>query len=181
MLNIVTGSKNKFLDLEAALTPIEVTHTVMELDEIQSLDGKMVIEHKLRQALGKNPVGEFIIDDRSLSIEGLGGLPGTLVKWFLETVGVEGIYNFTKSSNSKKATARAWVGYSDGRGELHYFLGEVEGQIVEPRGELDYGWGPIFLPNGSSRTFGEMDKTEKAKFSHFGKALEQFKNYYLNK
>lgn len=181
MLNIVTGSKNKFLDLQSALAPIEVVHTEMELDEIQSLDGKVVIEHKLNQAHKKNPEGEFIIDDRSLSIDGLGGLPGTLVKWFLETVGAEGIYEMTKNANSSKAVARAWVGYSDKAGNLHYFLGEVEGEIVAPRGDLDYGWGPIFMPKGSTKTFGEMDKVEKASFSHYGKALEQFKNYYLNK
>lgn len=181
MLTIVTGNLNKFKDLEAALAPTPVAHVEMDLDEIQELNPELVIEHKLKQAHAKNVGIEFLIDDRSLSVEGLGGLPGTFVKWFLETVGAEGIYSMAKNSKSMRAEARAWVGYASESGELHFFEGVVPGTIVEPRGNLDYGWGPIFLPDGSSKTFGEMDKAEKAKWSHYGKALEKFKEYYETK
>ena len=178
MLTILTGNKNKFLDLQSALSPMEVELLGLELDEIQSLRPQVVIEHKLHQAHLQAPGKEFLIDDRSLSIEGLAGLPGTFVKWFLETVGVDGIYTMAKNSASMKAVARAWVGYCSAAGEYHYFLGEVEGTIVAPRGDLDYGWGPLFLPEGSKKTFGEMTKQEKAGWSHYGRALEKFTVFY---
>ncbi len=198
MLTIITGNKNKFEDLRVALAPMQVTHMSLDLDEIQALDPKQIIEHKLRQAHLQVPNTEFLIDDRSLSVEGLNGLPGPFVKWFLETVGAEGIYRMAKAAstslpsghlsfqgeknndNAMKATARAWVGYCSSGGEYHFFEGVVPGIIVPVRGELDYGWGPIFQPEGSGKTFGEMTKAEKAPWSHYGKALEKFKEFYVN-
>lgn len=45
---------------------------------------------------------------------------------------------------------------------VEYFRGEAEGQLVwPPRGELGFGYDPVFLPNGHDRTFGEMTSEEK--------------------
>lgn len=47
-------------------------------------------------------------------------------------------------------------------GETHLYRGEVHGQIVwPPRGDLGFGYDPIFLPDGIDRTFGEMMSAEK--------------------
>jgi XTP/dITP diphosphohydrolase len=47
-------------------------------------------------------------------------------------------------------------------GELQSFEGKVFGEIVfPPRGNLGFGYDPIFLPDGFSRTFGEMTGQEK--------------------
>ncbi|MDH5797820.1 MAG: non-canonical purine NTP pyrophosphatase, partial [Paracoccaceae bacterium] len=43
----------------------------------------------------------------------------------------------------------------------------VEGRLVWPmRGDLGFGFDPIFLPTGESQTFGEMDPTKKHSMSH---------------
>lgn len=181
MLTIVTSSKNKYLDISHALAPIPTVWLQRDLEEIQSLDPKQVIEHKLQQARLGLPNSEFLIDDRSLAVECLGGLPGTFVKYFLETLGAEGIYKITEAFENKQAQARCFVGYCSKTGELSYFLGEVDGSITSPRGTLDYGWGPIFKPKGHTKTLGEMDRSEKKLWSHYAKALEKFKNYYLEK
>lgn len=39
--------------------------------------------------------------------------------------------------------------------------GKVFGQLVEPRGTLGFGYDPMFLPDGHTRTFGEMSADEK--------------------
>ena len=45
---------------------------------------------------------------------------------------------------------------------VEYFRGEAEGQLIwPPRGELGFGYDPVFLPNGHDRTFGEMTSDEK--------------------
>lgn len=47
-------------------------------------------------------------------------------------------------------------------GTADYYRGEVEGQLVwPPRGELGFGFDPVFLPDGYEKTFGEMTAEEK--------------------
>ncbi len=59
-------------------------------------------------------------------------------------------------------------------GEEIQFEGIVEGTITEEkRGSRGFGYDPIFLPNGSERTFAEMDITEKNKISHRGIAVKK--------
>ncbi|NRB30898.1 MAG: RdgB/HAM1 family non-canonical purine NTP pyrophosphatase [Rhizobiaceae bacterium] len=47
-------------------------------------------------------------------------------------------------------------------GHAEYFRGEAHGQLVwPPRGELGFGYDPVFQPDGHARTFGEMSAEEK--------------------
>ena len=47
-------------------------------------------------------------------------------------------------------------------GEAEYYRGEAEGTLVwPPRGELGFGYDPVFLPDGFDKTFGEMSAEEK--------------------
>lgn len=63
------------------------------------------------------------------------------------------------------ARAKVIIGYSKSKDEVHFFEGEVKGRIVEPRGDGGFGWNPLFLPDGYSKTFGEMSRAEKNKIS----------------
>ena len=59
-------------------------------------------------------------------------------------------------------------------GETHFFTGTCPGTIeMAPRGSGGFGYDPIFRPDGSSTTFGEMDLVEKNRFSHRKKAVHQ--------
>ncbi|MES1221011.1 MAG: RdgB/HAM1 family non-canonical purine NTP pyrophosphatase [Bacteroidota bacterium] len=52
------------------------------------------------------------------------------------------------------------------------FEGICEGKIIEQRkGDLGFGYDPIFVPDGSDRTFAEMSQEEKIHFSHRTKAV----------
>jgi non-canonical purine NTP pyrophosphatase (RdgB/HAM1 family) len=82
--------------------------------------------------------------------------------------------------NNFQAEAKATIGYSDGK-EILFFEGIVRGKVVEEKGESDFGWDPIFQPEGFSKTFAEMAPEEKNKISHRGKAVRAFKEYYLTK
>ena len=68
-------------------------------------------------------------------------------------------------------------------GETHLFRGEVDGQMVwPPRGDLGFGYDPVFLPDGLERTFGEMMSAEKhawkpgqaTALSHRARAFQKF-------
>lgn len=59
-------------------------------------------------------------------------------------------------------------------GKTYYFEGICEGIIaLSPRGSQGFGYDPLFIPNGSTYTFAEMDILEKSKFSHRKKALDK--------
>jgi XTP/dITP diphosphohydrolase len=50
--------------------------------------------------------------------------------------------------------------------------GEVRGRLIrEPRGENGFGYDPIFVPEGATRTTAEMDPAEKDAISHRGRAF----------
>jgi XTP/dITP diphosphohydrolase len=50
----------------------------------------------------------------------------------------------------------------------------VPGEILEkPRGNMGFGYDPVFLPEGYSKTFAEMDMAEKNSISHRARALEK--------
>lgn len=75
-------------------------------------------------------------------------------------------------------------------GEAEYFRGEVHGTLVwPPRGELGFGYDPVFLPDGYDRTFGEMSSEEKHGWkpgdehalSHRARAFQLFANARLSK
>jgi len=59
-------------------------------------------------------------------------------------------------------------------GDQHIFEGIVNGQIIsEKRGTNGFGYDPIFIPENETRTFAEIELTEKNKFSHRARALEK--------
>jgi XTP/dITP diphosphohydrolase len=75
---------------------------------------------------------------------------------------------------------RAWfscalcLAWPDGASET--FLGRAEGRVVfPPRGESGFGYDPIFVPLGETRTYAEMSGAEKDAISHRGRALAQLR------
>ena len=60
-------------------------------------------------------------------------------------------------------------------GHVESFEANVEGTLVwPPRGDKGFGYDPMFIPNGSTATFGEMDAAEKHAVSHRARAFAQF-------
>lgn len=169
-LYFVTGSRCKFREIQEIIPDIK--QIAYDLTEIQSLDPHEIIEAKLKQV--KNLSGEFIVEDTSLCIDSLNGLPGPFIKWFLQTLGVMGI---SKISQGSLAFGRTIIGYSDGYGLTRFFVGAVYGMIVEPRGSRGFGWDPIFQPNGYDKTFAEMSLEDKNKLSMRSIAARSLKQF----
>jgi inosine triphosphate pyrophosphatase len=61
------------------------------------------------------------------------------------------------------------------------FIGKTAGKIVEPRGSRDFGWDPVFQPDGYEQTYAELDKSIKNEISHRAKAVAKLKEYLLCK
>jgi len=175
-LTFITGSTDKAEQLSGYLG-FPVKHKKIDLVEIQSLDLEKVIEYKLKEAyaLVKSPV---IVDDVSLVINGMGRLPGPLIKFFLKEVKNEGLCKINSLYADKAAKGEVGIGYYDGR-EVKFFMGEIEGRIAdEPKGEYGFGWDAIFIPNGYEITRGEMDKDDYDATSPRKFALEKLEEYF---
>ena len=66
--------------------------------------------------------------------------------------------------------------------DKHVFEGVCEGKIItEMRGNDGFGYDPLFVPNGFTQTYAELDLGIKNTISHRGKALKQVKDYLQNK
>jgi len=172
-LYFLTGNPNKAREAKEILPEIEQLHT--DLPEIQDSDPKKIIKAKLEEAL-KHKQGDFIVDDTSLSFECLNGLPGPLIKWFLKSIGAEGLFQLTQKLGNQKAEARAIIGYAT-NGDIYFFEGSVKGTIVSPRGQTGFGWDSIFQPEGQSQTYAEMTQEEKNAISHRRKALNKLSSF----
>lgn len=180
-LYFITGNKDKFAEVQAIIP--EVQQLDIDLPEIQGIDPHAVLSAKLKEAQ-KHHQGRFIVEDNSFVIKGMNGLPGPLIKWFLKTIGNEGLVKLTEKFGVE-AEAKIIIGYSDtekidGENSMEFFEGTIEGQIVSPRGDNGFGWDPIFLPNGYNKTFGELSLSEKNEFSSRRIAVEKLKDF-LNK
>lgn len=173
-LYFITSSKGKFTEAKAILPEIEQLD--VDLDEIQELDAHKIIAAKL-SAAKTSQTGAFIVEDTSLYLEALNGLPGPLIKWFMKTVGNEGLYKIAEAFGNFNAEAKTIIGYANETGEVEFFEGTFKGLIVEPRGENGFGWDPIFQPEGYAKTLAELTSKEKNSFSMRRIAIEKLKEH----
>jgi len=171
-LYFITGNKGKLAEVQSILGGVEALD--IDLPEIQSLDAHEIIKAKLEEAQ-KHHDGEFIVEDTSLYFEGLRGLPGPLIKWFMKTIGNDGLYKTAEAFGNFNAEAKTIIGYSDTQNNISFYEGNIKGTIVSPRGD-GFGWDPIFQPENYSKTFGELSAEEKNSFSMRKIALEKLKS-----
>jgi non-canonical purine NTP pyrophosphatase (RdgB/HAM1 family) len=178
MIYFITGNKGKLAEAKAILGDNKIEGLDIDLPEIQEIDAHEIIKAKLAEA-EKHQKGEFIVEDTSLYLDALNDLPGPLIKWFMKTIGNDGLAKIAEKFEDSKAQARTLVGYSDKKGRVEFFEGIIEGDITSPKG-TGFGWDPIFQPNGYNKTFGEMDSEEKNKISMRKIAFEKLKKYLMD-
>jgi XTP/dITP diphosphohydrolase len=121
-------------------------------------------------------------DDSGLEVHDLGGAPGIYsARW----AGPRKDFAFAMEKVAGELTKRqAWrapgptanficalcLAWPDGETEV--FEGRVDGRLVwPPRGTLGFGYDPMFLPDGETETYGEMDQAKKHATSHRARAF----------
>jgi len=177
---LIFGTTNAGKLTEASqILNFDVEGVNLEIDEVQTLDKKEVAVKKAKAYYSqiKKPL---FIEDVSLEIDYLKGLPGTYVDAFVKTLGPKGIADMIKGNN-RLAKAITTLVYIWGKDKYKIFQGETIGSIAKkPKGE-GFGWDPIFIPKGSMKTFGEMNIEEKNKYSMRKKALFKMHKYLSGK
>ena len=75
---------------------------------------------------------------------------------------------------NRQAQFRTVIAYVDGKNN-YFFEGIVRGTILDhKRGDKGFGYDPIFVPEGRTETFAELDMAVKNSMSHRGRAMEKF-------
>lgn len=125
-------------------------------------------------------------DDTGLEVDALNGAPGvysaryageaknSLDNMALLLKNMSGIQN-------RKARFRTVIALIL-NGKEYLFEGVVNGTIAEePRGTAGFGYDPLFVPDGYSTTFAEMDSEAKNAISHRGRAVEKLAAFLLKR
>ena len=123
-------------------------------------------------------------DDSGICISALNYFPGVESKRFLEKNGdhektFRTIINKAKELSDFHAYFQTSVSLTFNN-EVISFNGVVNGKIShEPRGKYGFHYDPIFIPEGSEETFGEMSIEEKNKISHRARAINKLKKFLI--
>lgn len=174
----VTSNENKLREASTILG-VELESESLDVPEIQALDLAEVAAAKVlaaREALG-SPERQVIVEDSGLVIRTWNGLPGAFTRWFLSSVGPEGLLRMLAGYEDRSALAVCVVAVADRAGTVETFRGEVTGSVAdEPRGESGFGWDPIFIPEGKSLTYAEMGDAKHAD-SHRARAFRSARDW----
>jgi inosine triphosphate pyrophosphatase len=172
----VTGNANKLKEVQSILEGVATVEShKLDLPELQGQARDISVE-KGKIAFAK--IGKpCMVEDTCMGFTAMKGLPGPYIKWFLESLGLNGLNQMLAGFEDKSAYATCIFTIVNGPNDYHTFEGVCPGKIVPPRGATAFGWDPIFQPDGYTETFAEMSKETKNQISHRAKALELVKEY----
>lgn len=190
MLHYVTTNPGKLREARQYLGDETITDYDYDYPEIQHDSLEPIAAAGARDAYRK--VGApVVVDDSGLFLDAFDGFPGPYSAYVEDTLGVETVWDLAQTVENRDAAFRCVMAYCDGGavdepagpgrvvdGKLpvRVFVGEVDGEIVAPRGDGGFGYDPIFEHAGS--TFAERSSAEKNDLSHRGRALAAFAEWY---
>jgi len=171
-LTFVSTNPGKFREVQSVLAPFEVRTRWRRrtLPEPQADTLEEVVAAKL--AAVRDIPGYVLVEDSGLFISSLNGFPGVYSAHFLKTWKFGPILELLEH-RARTASFRTVAGLQRGR-RRWMFTGEVTGSIANrPRGRNGFGYDPIFVPKGYTRTFAELPTDLKNALSHRGRAVVQ--------
>ncbi len=146
--------------------------------ETQEQIAKEKAVHAARQI--NKPV---IVEDTGLYLLAYRNFPGIHAKFVFNGIGLKGILKLLKGKN-RRAYFKTIVSYCEPNKQPRIFTGICKGRIAEDVREPvspKVPYDSIFIANEERRTFSQMTKEEKAKYSHRAKAVENFARWFNKK
>lgn len=166
---IVAGSGLEFVLPPKGFDPVE--------------DGKTFEENSLIKAKAAWELSKTwtLADDSGLCVDALDGKPGIYSARYAETPEkrIERVLREMQGVEDRAAHFACCMTLINPDGEVEYaFTGKCEGSIItESRGTNGFGYDPIFLVKGSTRTMAELSEDEKNEISHRSVALKRVLDY----
>lgn len=201
-LVIASHNKGKIREIAALLGPYgvePVSAGALDLPEPEETGTSFVANAELKALQAADLSGlPALADDSGLCVDALDGAPGIFsARWGLPDPGIAGLApvpaDDPQSRDFMRAMRRVWdqlsalppgtshaahftcalaLAWPDGH--VQWFEGRVHGTLVwPPRGERGFGYDPMFVADGHTMTFGEMEPAEKHAISHRADAFRQ--------
>ena len=195
-LLIATNNKGKFFEIESLLNQINIKAVPTFQFNIEEPEetGKTFAENSLLKAryYGSKTGLMALADDSGLCVDALNGEPGIYSARFAKNERGENDFNFAFEkisaaikNNNYAAHFICNLALFDPKTNFEIsFEGRVDGNLTFPAlGNKGFGYDPIFIKNGMTQTFGEIDPNQKDQISHraaaFSKLVNWLKNYDL--
>jgi XTP/dITP diphosphohydrolase len=181
-LIFATNNKHKVEEIQAAighiLEVISLKEAGIDVDIPEPHDTLQENAEEKSRFIHKMTGQNCFSEDTGLETDALNGEPGVKSARYAGEnkdfdANIDKLLN--KLGTTTQRTARFRTVISLILDEKEYlFEGICEGSIItERRGQQGFGYDPVFLPAGSTRTFGEMTLEEKGRFSHRKKAADK--------
>lgn len=180
-LVLATHNDGKVKEIQNLLAPykIEVLSAkdfdLAEPEETEdTFIGNATIKARYVQTACRLPA---LADDSGLCVDALNGAPGVYsADWAGEPrdfqKAMSRVQDELGNNDNRKASFTSVLVLATKDGKLLTAEGHVDGTLVwPPRGSNGFGYDAMFVPEGESRTFGEMTLDEKKKFSHRARAF----------
>lgn len=180
-LVVATHNPGKLRELRALLTPrgvALVSSAELGLPEPEETEPDFAGNARLKALAAARASGlPALADDSGFCVAALGGAPGVVsARWAGPGKDFAAAMARVHRDAGDAADRRAWfisalcLAWPDG--EAAVFEGRVDGvHVWPPRGDLGFGYDPMFLPDGSALTYGETAPAEKHATSHRARAL----------
>ncbi|MEI7958151.1 MAG: RdgB/HAM1 family non-canonical purine NTP pyrophosphatase [Verrucomicrobiota bacterium] len=184
-LLLATRNRHKTSELAALLGAefqVEDLTTHPELPEVEETGVTFLENATLKALAASRHFGADVLvlaDDSGLEVDALGGAPGVRSARFAGPGATDADNTallLARLENATERTARFRCVIAVARGgELAAsFEGACEGRIIDaPRGCEGFGYDPVFVPEGDSKTFAELPAEMKNRISHRAKATGQ--------
>ncbi len=182
-----THNAGKVTELKALFEPhgFDVVSAIdLGLDEPEETETTFAGNALLKARAAMQASGlPALSDDSGLAVTALGGEPGIYsARWAGEPRdfyrAMERVEKALQASGSADRSAKfvcaLAVAWPDGSEAV--FEGEVHGTLIwPPRGTRGFGYDPVFIANGETLTFGEMDPDRKHAMSHRADAVNKLR------
>ena len=179
-LFFVTHNKDKVREFKVILgKDFDLEQIDIDYRELRSDDPEDIVKEAVKKLANKlkKPI---IVEDSGLFIKAFNDFPGTSSAYIHKRIGLKGILKLMENFKNRECVYKLAVGYCEPGKEPLSLLGEENGNIAEEiKGSYGFGHDPIFIPEGSDKTYGEMENVEDVK-KFRRRALEKLKEY-LNK
>lgn len=172
-VNHILGNSFKVLSLKDAGIEIDIAEPHATL-EANAREKSMTI-YMLKNI-------DCFSEDTGLEVEALGGAPGVKSARFAgepsnTDANIKKLLGELQNQENRKAQFRTVISLVQ-KGVEKQFEGICKGHItLQPIGENGFGYDPVFIPEGSTKTFAEMNTAEKNEYSHRRKAVEKLVDY----
>ena len=180
-INFATSNKNKVKEFKHILEPeIKVNHIKISYPELRS-DAPEEIARQSAEMLSNKLKKDVVVEDSGLFIKALNDFPGTCSAYIHKRIGLQGVIKLMEGIKDRECTYKSAVAYCEPGKKPISFLGEEEGTIAESiMGNYGFGHDPIFIPEGSNKTYGEIKNCEEIK-KFRRRAVEKLRKYLSRK